>query len=446
MELKQQATTKQTLALTQTMRQSLACLQMSVLELRDYIQEEALSNPLLEISMEDYSVPLSPAGISQRERDDWSGSDIRNSDDGHNASDFTDVYIKEVSFSEHLNQQLGQVKELDERQRSLCKYLIGCLDSRGYLDCDLQDLADESGIPLFDLEQALYVVQMLEPIGVGARSLSENLIIQLANSEHFNEATVHIALFGLELLSTQDYRALAKEMGLSIQQVICAEQVIKALNPIPSRGFAAGEATQYSVPEAEIIIENGQLAIQIDPWHLLPKISINNIYDTTSDDSAKIYIRQKKEEAATLLKMIQNRESTLSAVIRCIAAKNREFFVNGGPLVPLTMQQVAEDLSVNASTISRTVKGKSIQFTGKILPLRMFFSSALQTQSGNAVSAESAKQQIRRFVNAEDKRQPLSDDGLCHALAGIGIVLSRRTIAKYRAELNIPSKSERRQK
>lgn len=446
MELKQQATTKQTLALTQTMRQSLACLQMSVLELRDYIQEEALSNPLLEISMENYSVPLSPAGISQRERDDWSGSDIRNSDDGHNASDFTDVYIKEVSFSEHLNQQLGQMKELDERQRSLCKYLIGCLDSRGYLDCDLQDLADESGIPLFDLEQALYVVQMLEPIGVGARSLSENLIIQLANSEHFNEATVHIALFGLELLSTQDYRALAKEMGLSIQQVICAEQVIKALNPIPSRGFAAGEATQYSVPEAEIIIENGQLAIQIDPWHLLPKISINNIYDTTSDDSAKIYIRQKKEEAATLLKMIQNRESTLSAVIRCIAAKNREFFVNGGPLVPLTMQQVAEDLSVNASTISRTVKGKSIHFTGKILPLRMFFSSALQTQSGNAVSAESAKQQIRRFVNAEDKRQPLSDDGLCHALAGIGIVLSRRTIAKYRAELNIPSKSERRQK
>lgn len=446
MELKQQVTTKQTLALTQTMRQSLACLQMSVLELRDYIQEEALSNPLLEISMENYSVPLSPAGISQRERDDWSGSDIRNSDDGHNASDFTDVYIKEVSFSEHLNQQLGQMKELDERQRSLCKYLIGCLDSRGYLDCDLQDLADESGIPLFDLEQALYVVQMLEPIGVGARSLSENLIIQLANSEHFNEATVHIALFGLELLSTQDYRALAKEMGLSIQQVICAEQVIKALNPIPSRGFAAGEATQYSVPEAEIIIENGQLAIQIDPWHLLPKISINNIYDTTSDDSAKIYIRQKKEEAATLLKMIQNRESTLSAVIRCIAAKNREFFVNGGPLVPLTMQQVAEDLSVNASTISRTVKGKSIQFTGKTLPLRMFFSSALQTQSGNAVSAESAKQQIRRFVNAEDKRQPLSDDGLCHALAGIGIVLSRRTIAKYRAELNIPSKSERRQK
>ena len=446
MELKQQATTKQTLALTQTMRQSLACLQMSVLELRDYIQEEALSNPLLEISMENYSVPLSPAGISQRERDDWSGSDIRNSDDGHNASDFTDVYIKEVSFSEHLNQQLGQMKELDERQRSLCKYLIGCLDSRGYLDCDLQDLADESGIPLFDLEQALYVVQMLEPIGVGARSLSENLIIQLANSEHFNEATVHIALFGLELLSTQDYRALAKEMGLSIQQVICAEQVIKALNPIPSRGFAAGEATQYSVPEAEIIIENGQLAIQIDPWHLLPKISINNIYDTTSDDSAKIYIRQKKEEAATLLKMIQNRESTLSAVIRCIAAKNRKFFVNGGPLVPLTMQQVAEDLSVNASTISRTVKGKSIQFTGKTLPLRMFFSSALQTQSGNAVSAESAKQQIRRFVNAEDKRQPLSDDGLCHALAGIGIVLSRRTIAKYRAELNIPSKSERRQK
>ena len=287
MELKQQATTKQTLALTQTMRQSLACLQMSVLELRDYIQEEALSNPLLEISMENYSVPLSPAGISQRERDDWSGSDIRNSDDGHNASDFTDVYIKEVSFSEHLNQQLGQMKELDERQRSLCKYLIGCLDSRGYLDCDLQDLADESGIPLFDLEQALYVVQMLEPIGVGARSLSENLIIQLANSEHFNEATVHIALSGLELLSTQDYRALAKEMGLSIQQVICAEQVIKALNPIPSRGFAAGEATQYSVPEAEIIIENGQLAIQIDPRHLLPKISINNIYDTTSDDSAK---------------------------------------------------------------------------------------------------------------------------------------------------------------
>ena len=134
MELKQQATTKQTLALTQTMRQSLACLQMSVLELRDYIQEEALSNPLLEISMENYSVPLSPAGISQRERDDWSGSDIRNSDDGHNASDFTDVYIKEVSFSEHLNQQLGQMKELDERQRSLCKYLIGCLDSRGYLD------------------------------------------------------------------------------------------------------------------------------------------------------------------------------------------------------------------------------------------------------------------------------------------------------------------------
>ena len=194
MPMEQRLEQAQKLILTQTVQQSLHCLQMSSQELSGYLQEEALSNPLLEVEDMPLGVPY-PADRDQgqenlpievRERIAWEGGKNRE-DDG----DFTRLYSRSQSFQEYLEEQLGQMKGLSGDQLALCRYLVGCLNSAGYLDCSLSELAEELGRPLFDLEQALFAVQLLDPPGVGARSLSECLLLQLAQGKHFTEENIH---------------------------------------------------------------------------------------------------------------------------------------------------------------------------------------------------------------------------------------------------------------
>ena len=452
MKLEQTQSLAQKLVLTQNMRQSLDCLQLSAPELSEYVQEVALSNPLLDVQAPTYyetqfpseAVPSEREAPEIREADAWQSFSPAAGGDGQ--TDFTAYLVREKTFRDHLNEQIGQMKLVDDELLRLCRFLIDCLDERGYLDCPLEDLSREFDIPLFSLEQALFAVQMLDPPGVGARSLSECLTLQLAQSRSFDALTLTIARDGLALLSKRDYSGLAALLGVSVSEAKEAAAKILALNPIPSRSFAGSEQIAYVAPDAVFSMQQGQLVIELND-RILPRLSVNAEYSalSTSDDpEVQRYVKEKLSEAQALIKGVHTRCDTLLQLIRLIADEQHDYFCNGGELVPITMQQVAEKMGMSTSTVSRAAQNKYIQFQGRTIPLRSFFTTAIRSDA--AVSSHAVKQRIRSLIQAEDPAAPLSDEALRLALSALGVDVSRRVIAKYRAELNIPSSSQRKKR
>ena len=443
----------QKLIMTQAMQQSLHCLQLSAPELREFVQEAALSNPLLDV--EDL-----PLGECPPEAVDSSGVDLQESlpierresiiwENSTEDADLSAYVSTEESFTDYLNNQLGQMQLLDAPTRALCQYLVGCLNSAGYLDCSLTELAEELGQSLFNMEQALFIVQALDPAGVGARSLSECLLLQLVQSRHFNATNIHLVRSGLPLLASGDMAGLAKLLEVTPKEAAQAARIIRSLNPIPSRGFYTASRIPFVIPEATITVQDGHAIIEMNT-HILPRVSLNSDYSallaTTDQKDVQLYLREKQAEAKSLLHHLESRSDTLFRVLSAIVEIQQDHFVHGAPLLPMTMRQLADRLELSISTISRAVKDKYVQFEGQVLLLRSFFSLSLPTTDGHAVSADTVQQHLRKFIAAEDPAAPLSDEALRHALEGVDIPLSRRTIAKYRADMNIPAAKDRRRK
>ena len=451
MQLEQSQQLTQRLALTQAMRQSLDCLQLSAPELSEYVQELALSNPLLDVQAPAYyetelpSERVSPEreAIELRGEDTWRG--VLRSAEG--MPDLTAYLTREKTFRDYLNEQIGQMKLVDDESLRLCRFLIDCLDERGYLDCPLEELSQEFGIPLFSLEQALYAVQMLDPPGVGARSLSECLILQLAQGRSFDPLALAIARSGLELLGKRDYGGLAAMLGVSAAEAKRAAARVLALEPIPSRSFAGSEPVAYIAPDAAFSVQQGQLVIELNE-RILPRLSVNAEYaalmNTSDDPEVQHYVKEKLSEAQALIKGVHTRCDTLVQMLTLIGREQHGFFCSGEALLPVTMQQLAEKMDVSTSTVSRAVQNKYIQFQGRVLPLRSFFTTAIRTDA--AVSSHSVKQRIRSLIRAEDPAAPLSDEALRLALSALGIEVSRRAVAKYRMAMDIPSSSQRRKR
>ena len=348
------------------------------------------------------------------------------------------------SFAEYLEGQLGTIPYLEPRLRELCRYLIGCLNSAGYLDCPLAELAEEVRVPLFELEQALLAIQTLDPPGVGARDLSECLLLQLAQGTHFTEENIHLLRAGLPLLAEEDWDGLARLLGVSREQAKRDAAVIRSLNPIPSRGFASAERPVYLVPEATVSCRDGEVIIEMERGSQ-PKVELNQYYCSllgSGEGETRDYLRRMMAEANELISGLQSREKTLRQILGAIVKGQRDFFLKGAALAPLTMQQVAEELGLSTSTVSRAVKDKYLSFQGRSLALRSFFVAALPT--GEGVSPQTAREHIRRFIAAEDPASPLSDEALREALGNLGINASRRTVAKYRGEMGIPSSAQRK--
>ena len=453
MKLEQTQSLAQKLVLTQNMRQSLDCLQLSAPELSEYVQEIALSNPLLDVQAPTYyetqlpseTAPSEREAAEVRESDAWQGVSAGRGG-GDTPSDFTAFLVREKTFRDHLNEQIGQMKLVDDALLRLCRFLIDCLDERGYLDCPLEDLAREFDLPLFSLEQALFAVQMLDPPGVGARSLSECLTLQLAQSRSFDALTLTIARDGLELLSRRDYNGLAALLGVSTGEAKEAAAKILALNPIPSRSFAGSEQIAYVAPDAVFSMQQGHLVIELNE-RILPRLSVNAEYSalSTSDDpEVQRYVKEKLSEAQALIKGVHTRCDTLLQLIRLIADEQHDYFCSGGELAPITMQQVAEKMGMSTSTVSRAAQNKYIQFQGRTIPLRSFFTTAIRSDA--AVSSHAVKQRIRSLIQAEDPASPLSDEALRLALSALGVEVSRRAVAKYRTSMDIPASSQRKKR
>lgn len=441
----------QKLSLTPAMRQSLECLQLSTLDLLQYAQEAALENPMLEVelpSLPGVSLDAQTAReTTVTEHEAWDDCFARRGDaDGEQDVFSTLSSGEEGSLRDHLLAQLGQTALIDRQLAPVCRYLIDCLDSRGYLDCPLDALADETGLPLFTWEQALFAIQMMDPPGVGARSLSECLILQLSQGEHFSALTLGLARDGLEQMAKKQYGELAKRFHTDRKAILSAVEVISGLNPIPAQGFGSREGSSFVIPDAFIFSRDDSVTIELNR-RALPRISVDEQYrallDGTDNAELREYLRQKLRQANDIIQGVQGRGQTLRRLLRYVADCQHAFFC-GGELRAMTIQSAAEALELSPSTVSRAVQDKYIQFGGKVMPLRGLFSSPAAYGEGGAISSVAIKQRIRVMIRSEDAAHPLSDEELAAALANDHIAISRRTVAKYRSQLRIPPASARR--
>lgn len=451
MKIKHNTEQSQKLKLTQSVKQSLQYLQMPIRELSSYLEELSMRNPLLDVELPPIGEPYPQSRVHEPDSDEVNVRDVfsrgprRKTEDSY--ADFTDLYTSRKSFSEYLLDQLGQMKELNERQLRLCRFLVGCLNSSGYMDCPVSELSEMIGVSEFELSQALYIVQMLDPPGVGASDLSECLLIQLAQGSAFNAANVALVRRGLPLLANGDMAALRALLGISDEELKAAVDTVRSLNPIPSRGFGDGSATEYIIPEATVLCESGKLVVELNRA-AFPRVSLQEEYcgmlkrDEYRD--AHDYLRKSMSEAKEVLYGLGEREKTLDRLISAVIRRQQAYFVRGADLKPLTMSEIARELDCSISTVSRAVNDKYILFGSKLLPLRSFFVSGLNSAAGGAVTPGAIKRQLQNLIFGEDKKHPLSDEAIRCAFTKLGLNISRRTIAKYRGELNIPSTAQRR--
>lgn len=442
MELTQKQSQK--LSMTAAMLQSLELLQLPVCELASRLQDAALSNPLLEVELPGVGTLAEEGHTVLRESSRWNNLPSSRGDD-NSLENLAGAHTE--TFSEHLAAQLRQSRLLKPGPfLRLCLYLTDCLDERGYLTIPLEELAAEQGCTAAEAEQALFAIQMLDPPGVGARDLTECLILQLAQSPDFNALTVRMARDGLEALAARNYAELSRRFHASEAEVRRASAVLLSLNPIPAAGFGAAAPTLYAVPDAVVHIEGETVVMELNE-RALPRLTVDRSYATalqeSGDSSVRTYVREKLTEANALSGALQARRDTLTALLAALVDLQGDYF-RSGTLRPLTMGEMAERLGVSVSTVSRAVNEKLVEFRGRSIPLRTFFPAALTV--GGAVAGETVRQKLAWFVSREDPAAPLSDEALRLALSAAGLDVSRRTVAKYRAQLGIAAANQRRSK
>ena len=457
--------TEQRLVVSQRLRQQLSVLHMTLQEVTELVSEEIQSNPMLEFDETPASggmfsdVSLETVYAAQREdpAQESGGEYLPNlcgenryraskSNGEEHTSSFLDYTCRPESLSEYLTMQLLDYP-LTEAQRKMCQYLIASLDERGFF-CDSLDLIAETfHVDLFELTQMLYVIQSLDPVGIGARDLQECLILQLAAGDQFNSHTVRIVKEGLVLLSQNKITAIARLLGVEPAEAKRYCGVVRSLSPIPARGYYTGGDKGYIIPDAVVLRKGPGFAVQMND-SMIPRLIINEEYSRMLDDSddreLRSYVKTNMTSARNLITDIAARQKTLYQLICEVVKKQPEFFTDGKTLRPMMMSEIAEELGLHVSTVSRAIRGKYIICAAGTVSLRTLFTSGYAGQQTNAVSAAVVKRKLVELISEEDRNAPLSDDALCRILGGMNIELSRRTVAKYREEQGIPSSKQRK--
>jgi len=414
---------------TQKMLQSLHVLAMSQAELKAYMQEAYESNPLLDITESALQGNVGPSGMA--------------ADASMHGRD-AELYATESAvqtFAEYLYEQLMFLPNMDDEQRMLCKYLILCLNHKGYLETSLDELALRVGKTTETMEQALFQLQKLEPAGVGARTLGECLRLQAERDSEAGDAVFRLLREeNLQLIENAD--AAAKALQCPLEEARKAILRVKSYHPYPSEGFSDGTPIVYCIPEAEVTVEQGRLQIRLNR-RFLPRLVMNEgtaklLSQGTKEEKA--YYKECNKKAEEVLEAIGGREHTIRLLLEFIVGRQKEYFLLGKPLQALTMGEAAEAIGVHPSTVSRGVKEKYLLFQGRNIPLKDFFVSKLQ----GGRSSDEVKQKIKSLIASEHINQPYGDEQLRLMLEEEGIQVSRRAIAKYRNELNIPAAHSRK--
>ena len=454
----------QHLALTPQLQQSIRLLQLSTLELEQELEKYLLENPLLEREEEEYAPPqLAPGtdasesssqekpepepaeSASSADEESWLGEESSYSTSSgtfdDDDSDFQDVQAATTSLREHLSWQLG-LMSIPERDNTLVQCLIDALDDDGYLTQSLEELAETLPVELEiepdELQIALRRLQHFDPTGVGARNAQECLALQLLALPE--DATQILALRivrkHLELLAGRDFAKLKKLIDCDDDQLRDAQFLIRSLNPRPGAQYAALDA-RYITPDVVVRKIRGQWTVNINS-DAFPRLRINSMYAQILSRQRGSGLAGQLQEARWLIKNVQQRFDTILRVAQSIVDRQRQFFDHGEVAMrPLVLREIADTLGLHESTVSRVTTQKYMATPRGIFELKYFFGSHVATEAGGACSATAIRALIKQLVGAEDPKKPLSDSQISEVLGQQGIVVARRTIAKYRESLNI---------
>ncbi len=469
----------QQLRLTPQLQQSIRLLQLSTLELNQEIERIVQENPLLELS-EEWNAPVAENSFEHSESEDSadfdsmqpevaasevkeeSGENIDSDsewlqenifshgtyeDDDHEAPQ---IPARSLSLREHLNFQicLGQISE---REKCIVSLLIDSLNEDGYLLQDLDELLEmlpaELGINLDDLQDALECLQCLDPSGVGARNLQECLVLQLQAlpDDVYRDQAIKVVQEYLEILASHDFAQIKRLLACDDQSLRAIQKLIVNLNPKPGAQFNS-QSERYIVPDITVTKKNGGWRANLN-MAAIPRLNINHLYANIlkQDHHSSRGLVSQLNEAKWLIKNIQQRSSTILKVASVIVERQQQFFEHGEVAMrPLVLRDIAETLSLHESTVSRVTTQKFMYTPRGIFELKYFFGSHVSTDSGGACSATAIRALIKQLIQEENPRKPLSDNRISTILEQQGIVVARRTIAKYRESIQIPAANLRK--
>ncbi|MGF1677678.1 MAG: RNA polymerase factor sigma-54 [Candidatus Methylacidiphilales bacterium] len=448
--------------LSPQMQQSLHYLQTPAMELRAAIQQELSANPVLEEVIETTTPDEDnlPDEIERIESQIEEWKDYFAQMPAHESSGqrldpqkrdyFFDSQTSRPTLRDHLLEQLNHSTDIPEL-REAGQYIIGNLDEDGFLREDIQELADDSPRRAPWLHKALTLIQTFHPSGSGARDLKECLLIQLRHLNLENSLAAEIVSSHMDLLARKKYTDLARAIKTTPERTMDAVKVVRSLRPRPGIAFQNENAGDIIQEEAAFLCDDQgiwQVVMNADP---IPKLRISDQYKdllaaSHADPSLKDYLKERIRSGKFLIKCMHQRVDTLENILKEVAQRQSEFLEFGpSKLKPLTMNQVAQAVGVHETTVSRAAANKYVRTPWGVLPIKYFFTSGYRTDGGERMSNTSVKESIHDLIQRENRTQPLSDADIVDILKEQGIPLARRTVAKYRMELNILPSNLRRE-
>lgn len=424
------------MVMTTELRQAIELLQLSTYELFQFIHEQVEENPLIELvegNQFDYMLNRPTSGI-------------RSNDQAVDPLDF--IVQDEKSLYDYLIEQVN-VLNISETQRQILHFIILNLDEQGYLAMSNEEIQHFLQVSSDDVVESLHILHELEPIGVGARNLAECLYIQAKNKYPEDSLLQEVIAHHLEKLADKKWHDIARNLSISLEKVNEIFTKIQTFNPKPGMNFTT-KKPDYVSPDifVELDEENDTYTVSLNHYYI-PDIKFNYHYAERLNESKELsqYVNQYYKKYDWLQKSIEQRRTTILRIMEVIIRRQRKFFEQGfRSLQPLTLKEVAEEIGVHESTVSRATANKIVQTPIGTFELRHLFSTRLATSEGNDASQTKVKELLKEIIDHENKQKPLSDQKIADQLKKEkGIVISRRTVAKYREEMQIPSSSKRKE-
>lgn len=474
--LQQNLILTQQLVMTPQLQQAIKLLQLSRLELAGMIEQELEENPALEESVQE--ITQAEAREIERETDakdknedlkevtiedklsqdtDWESyiNEYNSTGRVHSERDFQEAPNYEAftsakkTLEDHLQWQLLMNSPTPD-QEQVGSMIIGSLNVDGYLCATIDEIAESGGFEIEAVEEMLKTLQSFDPPGVCARDLRESLLLQISRLGIDDPMLERIITRHMKNLENKNYKKIAKDLGISIDHVVSAVNVIKCLEPKPGREFST-EEPQYIIPDIYVYREGDDFKIVMNDDGL-PKLRINRVYKEAVSKGTKIsketktYLNEKMQSASWLIKSIHQRQKTIYSVMESIIKFQRDFFLNGiTQLKPMILRDVAEDIEMHESTISRVTTNKYAYTPQGLFELKYFFNSSISRTDGDSMASASVKDKIKLIIEKEDPQNPYSDKRLTEILEEANINIARRTVAKYREMLHILPSSKRKQ-
>jgi RNA polymerase sigma-54 factor len=475
-ELKQSLKLSQQLIMTPQLQQAIKLLQLSRIELVDMIQQEMEENPLLEEpATEEFGEEGAPAPEVGEVKTAERTGEVTGEGDGKEDFDW-DSYLEDygpmrvtyereedegpswenmlsrkTTLTDHLMWQLG-LSRMSEIERKIGEEIIGNLDSSGYLAATVEEIAEPVKVSPEVVEKVLAKIQEFDPPGIASRDLKECLMAQAKVLGVKNPLIETIIRDHIHDLETKNYNNIAKKLKVPLTDILDAIFLISRMDPKPGLVYS-DEGPQYIIPDVFVFKVSDEYKIILNDEGL-PRLRISNFYreilggaseGATSADECKKYIKERLQSATWLIKSIQQRQRTIFRVTESIVKFQREFFDQGIQfLKPLVLRDVADDVEMHESTISRVTTNKYMHTPRGIFELKYFFNSSINKTSGDAIASKSVQEEIRKIISGEDTRKPLSDSEIVDILSRQGISIARRTVAKYREMMGILPSSKRK--